>query len=223
MIILAMRLLIVEDNAGILSALEKGLREEGYFVDTASDGVEARYKMQNWEYDGIVLDVALPEVDGITLLKELRRNHRATPVIMLTSRSSTTDKIRGLDVGADDYLVKPFDFEELLARIRSMIRRAMSNMEPEIDLGEVKINPQNRTVERSGKTIELTRQEYAFLIALAQRRGRVITREFLFDRIYDREENVDSNLLDVLVYNVRQKIGKDVIQTRRGHGYLIPR
>jgi two-component system, OmpR family, response regulator len=221
-IILAMRLLVVEDNANILSVLERGLREEGYFVDTSSDGIEARYKLHNWEYDGVVLDLSLPGVDGLTLLKEFRKDGGATPVLLLTARGTTRDKITGLDDGADDYLVKPFDLEELIARIRSMIRRAMANLSPEIDLGGVKINPRKLTVEHDGKSIELTKQEYALLIALAQRRGRIITREFLFDRIYDREENVDSNLLDVLIYNVRRKVGKDLIQTRRGHGYLIP-
>lgn len=218
-----MRLLIVEDNKDLLRNLNDGIREEGYFVDSAEDGMTALYKLENWTYDCVLMDVMLPEMDGFAVLKKIRERSISTPVLMLTALGGTFDRIKGLDHGADDYLIKPFDFDELLARIRALIRRSVGNSEPILDLGNLQIDAAGRTVEINGEPVELTRQEYALLYTLAQRRGRVVTREFLMERIYDREETVSSNLLDVLIYNVRCKVGKALIQTRRGQGYTIPK
>ncbi len=215
-----MRLLVIEDEVRLLRNLAKALREEGYAVDTAADGEEGLYKAQNSDYDAIVLDVMLPGLDGWQVLARLRKT-RKTPVLFLTARDTTADRIRGLDGGGDDYLVKPFDLSELFARLRALIRRAADRPSPEIALGEVKIDTRARTVSVGGQPVPLTAKEYMILEYLAHHRGKVITRTELYEHVFDERADTMSNLLDVHVYNLRKKLACDLIVTRRGLGYCI--
>jgi two-component system OmpR family response regulator len=215
-----MRLLVVEDEPDLLASLARGLREEEYAVDIAADGEEGLYKAESWSYDAIVLDVMLPKLDGWELLRRLRKQKK-TPVLMLTARDSLRDRVRGLDAGADDYLSKPFDFEELLARLRALIRRASGQATPEIQLGEVTLSTVARLVKRRGVEVPLTAREYSLVEFLALRRGQVVTRTELYEHLFGEEDETLSNLLDVHVSNVRKKLGHEFIATRRGHGYCI--
>ena len=215
-----MRLLIVEDEVDLLNSLAKAMREEGYAVDTAADGEEGLYKAENWEYDAIVLDVMLPKMDGWSVLQMLRRA-RKTPVLMLTARDQTRDRVRGLDTGADDYLVKPFDLSELIARLRALIRRSAGQTRNVIEVGTVAIDTAARTVTAEGKQVVLTPREYALVEFLALHRGEVVTRTALYEHLFDEDDSTLSNLLDVHVSNVRKKLGTEFITTRRGHGYSI--
>jgi two-component system, OmpR family, response regulator len=217
---LTMRLLVVEDEPALRRTLEKTLREEGYAVDSASDGEEGFYKAQEWTYDAVILDVMLPGLNGWELLQQLRRTKK-TPVIMLTARDSFADRIHGLDLGCDDYLVKPFHLPELLARLRALIRRSAGESNPIIQIGEVAINTAQRTIQFQQEAVELTAREYSLVEMLALRRGNVVTRTELYDHLFAEDEESLSNLLDVHVCNVRKKLGKDFITTRRGHGYVI--
>jgi len=215
-----MRLLIVEDEEDLRRGLEQALREEGYAVDGAGEGTDALYKAETWDYDAIVLDIMLPGLDGWEILQRLRRKKK-TPVLLLTARDAVPDRVRGLDLGADDYLVKPFDLAELLARVRSLIRRAAAAPSPVMTLGPVSINTAARTVAVEGSEIALTAREFALIEYLATRRGKVVSRTELYDHLFAEEDESYSNLLDVHVCNLRRKLGKDLIQTRRGHGYVI--
>ena len=215
-----MRLLVIEDEARLLRNLTKALREEDYAVDTAADGEEGLYKAQNNDYDAIVLDVMLPKLDGWQVLERLRKTKK-TPVLFLTARDATADRVRGLDGGGDDYLVKPFDLSELFARLRSVIRRSADQPSPIIAFGQVSIDTRARTVAVEGRNIPLTAKEYMILEYLAQHRGKVITRTELYEHVFDERADTLSNLLDVHVYNLRKKLAIDLIATRRGHGYCI--
>ncbi len=215
-----MRILVVEDEPDLLGSLVQALREDDYAVDGAPDGEEGLYKAENYDYDAIVLDVMLPRMDGWELLKRLRVTKK-TPVLMLTARDGIRDRVRGLDSGADDYLVKPFDIDELLARIRALIRRSVSQAEPRLELGEVVVDTAARTVFRQGREVTLTAREYSILEFLAMHRGKVVSRTMLYEHLYDENDNTLSNLLDVHVSNIRKKLGHEFIATRRGHGYCI--
>lgn len=215
-----MRILIVEDEPDLLAALAKALREENYAVDTAPDGEEGFYKAQSWDYDAIVLDVMLPKLDGWEILHRLRKIKK-TPVLMLTARDASRDRVRGLDHGADDYLVKPFDLAELLARLRALIRRSANQTQSQIEIGNAIIDTAARTISHKGKPIELTAREYSLVEFLALHRGEVVTRTMLYEHLFDEDDSSLSNLLDVHVSNIRKKIGADFITTRRGHGYCI--
>jgi two-component system, OmpR family, response regulator len=222
-----MRILVVEDEPDLLKTLGKVLREEGYAVDEAPDGEEGLYKADCYPYDAIVLDVMLPKIDGWKVLEKIRAKEaaneveRPTPVLMLTARDRTSDRVRGLDTGADDYLVKPFDLPELLARIRALIRRSASVPSSTINIGNVSIDTKARTVHKGKELIALTAREYALLEYLALRQGEVVTRTVLYDHLFDENDSSFSNLLDVHVSNVRKKLGSDLITTRRGHGYCV--
>ncbi len=215
-----MRLLVVEDEPDLLASLLQALREDGYAVDGAPDGEEGLYKAENYDYDAIVLDIMLPVIDGWEVLRGLRKTKK-TPVVMLTARDAVRDRVRGLDTGADDYLVKPFDISELLARVRSVIRRAASQAEPTIQVGDVVIDTAARSVKHRGEPVVLTAREYSLLEFLALHRGKVVTRTMLYDHLFDENDVTLSNLLDVHVSNIRKKLGHDFITTRRGHGYCI--
>ena len=215
-----MRILIVEDEPDLLRSIAQALREEGYAVDTAPDGEDGFYKAENYDYDVIVLDVMLPKIDGWEILKRLGKLKK-TPVLMLTARDQTRDRVRGLDTGADDYLVKPFDLDELFARLRAIIRRSANKTTNVIEIGEIKIDTALRNVSLKEKTIELTAREYALVEFLALHRGEVVTRTQLYEHLFDENESSLSNLLDVHVSNVRKKLGAEFIATRRGHGYCI--
>ena len=217
---ISMRLLIVEDEEDLRRGLEQALREEGYAVDGAAEGTDALYRAETWDYDAIVLDVMLPGLDGWEILRRLRRKKK-TPVLLLTARDAVRDRVHGLDLGADDYLVKPFDLGELLARVRALIRRGAGAPNPVLDLGPVSINTSARTVAVEGAEIALTAREFALLEYLGSRRGKVVSRTELYDHLFAEEDESYSNLLDVHVCNLRRKLGKDLIQTRRGHGYVI--
>ena len=215
-----MRLLVVEDEARLLRNLAKALREEGYAVDTAADGEEGLYKAENSAYDAIVLDVMLPKLDGWQVLEQLRRT-RQTPVLFLTARDTPADRVRGLDSGGDDYLIKPFDLAELFARLRALIRRTANRASPEIAIGNVRLDTRARTVTVDRKPVALTAKEYMILEYLALQQGKVITRAELFEHVFDENEDTMSNLLDVHIYNIRKKLACDLITTRRGQGYCI--
>ena len=215
-----MRLLVVEDEADLLASLAKALREEGYAVDTAADGEDGLYKAQSLDYDAVVLDVMLPRLDGWQLLDRLRESKK-TPVLMLTARDAPPDRVRGLDGGADDYVVKPFDLDELLARLRALIRRAAGQTRNVVEIGEVVVATDARRVTRAGRPVALTPREYALVEFLALHRGRVVSRTELYEHLFDEDEDTLSNLLDVHVSNVRKKLGAGLITTHRGHGYSI--
>jgi two-component system OmpR family response regulator len=215
-----MRILIVEDEPDLLRALAQALREEGYAVDTATDGEDGLFKAESWEYDAVVLDIMLPKLDGWELLRRLRKTKK-TSVLMLTARDQTPDRVRGLDTGADDYVVKPFDLPELLARLRALIRRTANQTRAAIEIGDLVIDTAARNISRRGEAIPLTAREYALVEYLALHRGEVITRTALYEHLFDENDSTLSNLLDVHVSNVRKKLGHDFIVTRRGHGYCI--
>ena len=215
-----MRLLVVEDERDLLRALEKALQEEGYAVDTAPDGEDGLLKASSWDYDAIVLDLMLPKLDGWELLKRLRRI-KTTPVLVLTARDALPDRVKGLDTGADDYLVKPFERLELLARIRALVRRSAGQAVSVLEIGDVRIDTASRTVTRQGKSVNLTPREYALVEFLALHRGKIVTRTMLYDHLFDENEDSLSNLLDVHVSNLRKKLGAEFVVTRRGQGYLI--
>lgn len=215
-----MRVLIVEDEPDMRNAVAMYLREGGYSVDTAAEGRDGLYKAQTWDYDAIVLDVMLPLLDGWSILGELRKS-KSTPVLMLTARDAVQDRIRGLDAGADDYLVKPFVLSELVARVRALIRRAAGKTQSVITIGEVRIDMASRTVSQGGAAVSLTGKEYSLVEFLALHLGELVTRTMLYDHLFDENDESMSNLIDVYVSNVRRKLGHDLITTRRGQGYLI--
>ena len=215
-----MRILVIEDEADLLASLAKALREEGYAVDTAADGEEGLFKAENTPYDVIVLDVMLPRLDGWHVLERLRQS-KNTPVLMLTARDAARDRVRGLDSGADDYLVKPFDLDELFARIRAIIRRSAGQTLNVIEIGNVVINTASRQVTLSESPVALTAREYCLLEFLALHRGETVTRSTLYEHLFDEDDDSLSNLLDVHVSNLRKKLGAEVVTTRRGHGYCI--
>jgi len=215
-----MRILIVEDEPRLLHNVAKALREEDYAVDTAADGVDGLAKAEGCEYDAIVLDIMLPQLDGWEVLRRLRKR-KPTPVLMLTARDAVKDRVRGLDTGADDYLVKPFDLSELLARLHALIRRSAGQPRPRVELGDVVLDSRARLVTREGQPVALTAREYGILEYLALHRGEVITRTALYEHLFDENDDTLSNLLDVHVFSIRKKLGRDLIATRRGKGYCI--
>jgi two-component system OmpR family response regulator len=217
-----MRILVVEDEPDLLSSLIKALREEEYAVDGAADGEDGLFKAESYDYDAIVLDIMLPGIDGWELLRRLRKTKK-TPVLVLTARDAVRDRVRGLDSGADDYLVKPFDLDELQARLRALIRRSASQADSRIQIGSIVLDLGARTVRLDNKLVELTAREYALVEFLALHCGKVVTRTMLYEHLFDENDSTLSNLLDVHVSNIRKKLGHDFITTRRGHGYSIER
>ena len=215
-----MRILIVEDEPDLLSGLAQALREEGYAVDTAVEGEDGLFKAETYDYDAMVLDVMLPKLDGWEVLRRLRQSKK-TAVLMLTARDQTRDRVKGLDAGADDYLVKPFDLAELFARLRALIRRSASQTRSCLEIADVVIDMAARHVSRAGVGVTLTAREYGLLEYLALHRGEVVTRTMLYEHLFDENDSTLSNLLDVHVSNLRKKLGHDFIATRRGHGYCI--
>jgi two-component system OmpR family response regulator len=216
-----MRLLLVEDEPDLLTGLTRALRRAGYSVDTAEDGEDGLFKALNIEYDALILDLMLPRMDGWTVLEKLREK-KSTPVLMLTAIERTADRVRAFDGGADDYVIKPFEMDELLARLRALIRRSAGHAQPGILLGDIKLDMVTRTVTRAGQDVFLTAREYDVLEYLALHRGELVTRTTLYEHLYDESGDTLSNLMEVLIYNLRSKLGRDLITTRRGHGYCIP-
>jgi two-component system OmpR family response regulator len=215
-----MRILVVEDELDLQRALVRGLRDEGYAVDATDNGEDGLFNAEGTDYDAVILDVMMPRMDGWEVLKRLRKIKR-TPVLMLTARDQSRDRVRGLDTGADDYVVKPFDLPELLARLRAIIRRSANQTTNQIELGDVTVDTAGRTVKHKGKPVELTAREYSLVEFMALHRGEVVTRTTLYEHLFDEDDSTLSNLLDVHVSNVRKKLGAEFITTRRGHGYCI--
>jgi two-component system OmpR family response regulator len=216
-----MRILVVEDEPDLAATLHKALTEEGFAVDVAGDGEDALWQAGSVNYDVIVLDLMLPAVDGLTVLARLRAAGSRVPVLVLTARDSSAEKVGALNSGADDYLTKPFTFAELLARIRALIRRAAGSPAPLLRLGDVTIETSSHRVTRAGVDVELAPKEYALLEYLALHRGTLVTRTTLHEHIYDERDATMSNVVDVYVAAVRRKLGRDLIRTCRGEGYII--
>ncbi len=220
-----MRILVVEDFAPIRTAVEKALREAGYAVDAADDGRAAGRLLAAGRYDAVVLDVMLPGEDGLTLLERLRRDGRDDAVLLLTARDTLDDRIDGLDKGADDYLVKPFAMDELLARVRALLRRAYARKNPVLRCGPVEIRTAERVVLVDGEEVKLTAREYALLHYLALRRGEVVSRTDVWEHLYDDRSDTTSNVVDVYVGYLRKKLDREgrpsLIRTRRGEGYVF--
>ncbi len=220
-----MRVLLIEDYKQMVRALKKGLEEEGFAVDVAMDGEEGGYKAETADYDVIILDLMLPKEDGLTLLQRWRSNGLKSHVLVLTARSAIEDKVKGLDLGADDYMTKPFQLEELLARLRALIRRGHNVKDPVLRILDLEIDTTSRTVKRSGKAIHLTPREYALLEFLAFHRGKVVTRSMIWEHLYDEQDENTSNVVDVYIRYLRNKIDKDfqppLILTRWGEGYML--
>jgi len=215
-----MRILVVEDEPDLTRTIAQVLREDGYAVDEAADGQEGLYKATSWTYDAIVLDLLMPKLTGWQVLEELRKTHK-TPVLILTARDGINDRVRGLDGGADDYLPKPFHLVELKARLRAIIRRSVGLASSEILVGELTVDIKAKTVTRAGTLLLLTPREFSLLELLAVHRGTVVSRTQIYEHLFDENEDSLSNLVDVHVSNLRRKLGKDFITTRRGQGYIL--
>jgi two-component system, OmpR family, response regulator len=216
-----MRLLIVEDEPTLGQQLRNALEGAGYAVDLATDGEEGLYFGSNEQYDAIILDLGLPEIDGLTVLDRWRKEGKVTPVLVLTARDSWSDKVAGLDAGADDYVAKPFQTEELIARLRALIRRASGNASAELTAGDIRLDTRSGKVTRGGEPVKLTAQEYKLLSYLLHHKGKVVSRTELIEHIYDQDFDRDSNTIEVFVTRIRKKLGADVITTIRGLGYSL--
>ncbi len=218
-----MRVLLVEDDGMIAQGLQTALRQAGFAVDWMRDGLSAAAALKTSAFDVMLLDLGLPHRDGIDVLRELRKRGDKTPVIILTARDEIQHRIAGLDAGADDYVVKPFDLDEVMARMRSVLRRATGRGDSTIQHGELRLDLKARTIERSGTPVSLSAHEYAVLEALLQRPGAVLSRSQLEDRLYGWDEQIGSNAVEVYIHGLRRKLGSDVIRTLRGVGYFVPK
>lgn len=218
-----MRILLVEDDFMIGDSIRTALRQEGYAVDWVRDGAVAEQALSSEHFDLVLLDLGLPKRDGIDVLRGFRARKKNIPVIIITARDAVEDRVKGLDAGADDYVVKPFDLHELAARIRSALRRSAGHSEPEVDILGVRINPATKEVTREGRAVLLSSREYAIVEALMLRPGAILSRAQLEDRMYGWGEEIESNAIEVYIHGVRRKLGADFIQNVRGVGYFIPK
>ena len=220
-----MRLLLIEDYPPLVRSMAQGLSETGYGVDVAMDGEAGLSLAGTVAYDAIVLDLMLPKLDGFSVLERLQRARHPAAVLILTARSEVSDRVRGLDLGADDYLAKPFAFEELLARIRALVRRRYGRRQAVISMADLDIDTSSKTVRRGSRVIELSAREYGLLEYLAMRQGQTVTRSEIWDHVYDFASEPSSNVIDVYVGYLRKKIDQDfdvkLIHTRRGLGYVL--
>ncbi|MGY0780695.1 response regulator [Azospirillum argentinense] len=216
-----MRLLVVEDDLALARQLAERLEGEGYAVDRAADGEEGQFLGETEPYDAIVLDLGLPRVDGLTVLRSWRAGGITAPVIILTARGAWTEKVQGIDAGADDYLAKPFSMEELLARIRALIRRSKGHASAEIACGGVVLDTRSGRVTLDGQTVDLTGHEFRVLDYLMHRKGQLVSRTELTEHIYAQDFDRDSNTIEVFVGRLRRKLGADLIKTVRGLGYKL--
>jgi two-component system OmpR family response regulator len=216
-----MRVLLIEDERDLARAVSRSLEEAGFAVDLAGDGEEGLFRLREISYDAAVLDVMLPRLDGWEVLAAARAAGLRTPIIMLTARDDVRDRVRGLNGGADDYVVKPFVVAELIARLHAVIRRAYGTPSATMTVGDVVIDVAARQVTRDGQRVEVTAREFAILELLTRSRGAVVTRATIYDHIYDDDTDVLSNAIDVHVAALRRKLGPDLIRTRRGEGYVI--
>ena len=216
-----MRLLVVEDDPDLNRQLATALTEAGYVVDRAFDGEHGQSLGESEDYDAVILDIGLPKRDGIAVLEAWRRAGRAMPVLMLTARDRWSDKVQGFDAGADDYVPKPFHLEEILARIRALLRRSAGHAKSELACGPIRLDTRNGRVSVNGTSVKLTTHEYRLLSYLMHHTGRVVSRTEIVDHLYDQDFDRDSNTIEVFVGRIRKKLGVDVIQTVRGLGYLL--
>ena len=216
-----MRILLVEDDELLGEGTRKGLTQDGYTVDWVKDGALADQALKTEKFDLVVLDLGLPKIAGITVLHNLRERGDVTPVLILTARESIEDRVKGLDTGADDYLTKPFDLHELLARLRALQRRFADRAAPLLVHNDIVLDPASHTITLKGEPINLSRREFALIHVLLENKGRVLSREHLTQTLYGWGEEVDSNALEVHVHNLRKRFGQDFIRTVRGIGYTI--
>jgi two-component system OmpR family response regulator len=216
-----MRILIVEDESRIAEDLAEAINGAGYVAETASDGEDAWFRGGTESYSAIVLDLGLPKIDGITILKRWRSEGVTTPVLVLTARGTWTDRVDGIDAGADDYLPKPFRMEELMARLRALLRRSTGRAEPAISVGRIILDPRTRQVTVGGIPVSLTPLEFRLLNYLFHHRGRVVSQAELSENLYSHDSERDSNAIEALIGRLRKKLKTDVIETRRGFGYIV--
>ena len=220
-----MKILLAEDEIDLNNVITRYLKKNGYSVDSVLDGEEALDYLEYGEYDLVILDIMMPKVNGFEVIKKLRDKGNHISVLMLTARDSADDKVKGLDLGADDYIVKPFDFNELMARIRAVVRRKYGNSSNKLVIGNLVLNISEKSVTRAGKQIELTGKEYEVLEYLMQSKNRILSRDQIKEHVWDFDYEGDSNIIDVLIKNIRNKIdvegGKQIIYTKRGRGYVI--
>ena len=218
-----MRLLLVEDDAMIGASVQLGLRQDGFAVDWVHDGEAAELALASERYDLVLLDLGLPRKSGLDVLAALRKRGEAVPVLVLTARDAVADRVKGLDTGADDYLVKPFDLDELSARVRALLRRQAGRAEPLIRHGELTLNPASHEATLRGAELSLTAREFALLEALLERPGAILSKTQLEERLYGWNEEVESNTVEVYVHSLRRKLGAEFIRTVRGVGYMVVR
>ena len=220
-----MKILLAEDEVDLNNVVTRYLKKNGYSIDSVLDGEEALDYLEYGEYDLVILDIMMPKVDGFEVIKKLRNKGNHTSILMLTARDNADDKVKGLDLGADDYIVKPFDFNELLARIRAVVRRKYGNSSNKLVIGDLILDTSEKSVTRAGKQIELTGKEYEVLEYLMQSKNRILSRDQIKEHVWDFDYEGDSNIIDVLIKNIRKKIdveaGKQIIYTKRGLGYVI--
>ncbi len=216
-----MRILVVEDERDLNRQLVAALEQAGYAVDRAHDGEEGQFLGETEPYDAIVLDLGLPKIDGVSVLKAWRRSGRKTPVLILTARDRWSDKVEAFDVGADDYVAKPFHMEEILARLRALLRRSAGHATNELVCGPVRLDARAGRVSVDGEAIKLTSHEFRLLSYLMHHAGRVISRNEIVEHLYDQDFDRDSNTIEVFVGRIRRKLGVDIIQTVRGLGYIL--
>lgn len=216
-----MRLLLIEDDTSLAEGIRTTLKLEGYIVDWLADGQLAFHGIQNEVFDLLLLDLGLPGLDGLSLLKKIRAQGNSLPVLILTARDAIADRIAGLDAGADDYLIKPFDITELKARVRALLRRSAGRAQTSLQLGELELNPQTQQVIFQQQPVNLTRREFALLHELLNQPGHVFTRDHLQQLLYGWEEDVESNALEVHIHHLRKKLFPSLIRTLRGIGYVL--
>jgi two-component system, OmpR family, response regulator QseB len=216
-----MRLLLVEDDPMIGAAAQQGLRQDGYTVDWIRDGVQAEGAIASTPYDLVLLDLGLPRRDGLSVIRSVRAKGRDLPVVIITARDSVADRIAGLDAGADDYVVKPFDLDELAARVRAVMRRHAGRAQPMVRVGNLAINSTTRQVEWKGRDVALSAREFAVLEALADRPGAILSRAQLEDRLYGWDEEIGSNAVEVHIHSLRRKLDPELIRNVRGMGYTL--
>jgi len=216
-----MKILIIEDDEAILSLLKRGLEEEGMIIDTATNGEDGEYLAKINNYDIIILDWMLPQKSGIEVLESLREENIKTPVLMLTAKDETENKVEGLNIGADDYLTKPFNFDELIARLNAIYRRSVLKGDNKIVIKDVEIDLNAKLVRKNGEIVNLTAKEFEFLEFLVANRGKLVSIDMLENQLWSNEEFVNSNVIQVIIYRLRNKLGKDFIKSKRGMGYFI--
>ena len=216
-----MRVLVVEDDPGLVGQIVRALQDAGYSVDKAEDGEDGQFLGETEPYDAVVLDLGLPKVDGLTVLKRWRQAGLTMPVLILTARDTWSEKVSGFDVGADDYVTKPFHVEELIARLRALIRRAAGHATPEMEAGPIRLDTRSGKVTVDGAAVTLTAHELKVLTYLMHHLGQVISRTELIEHIYDQDFDRDSNTIEVFIARLRKKLGSDLIRTHRGRGYSL--